>query len=59
MTALITPVVVAIAVHWEVLCLLLVMIVDVVFSSSRVVDLALVMVLLIEVLIVMGSSCRA
>ena len=51
MIALTTPAVVAIAVHWEVLCLLIVMIVDVVGNSSKTVGLpGLVVVLLIEVL---------
>ena len=55
MIALITPAVVAIAVQWEVLCLLI----DVVVNSSKVVGLpGLVVVLLIEVLSVVGSSCH-
>ena len=47
MMALTTPVVAAIAVHWEVLCLL-VMIVDVVVTSSKVAEF--VEVLLVDIL---------
>ena len=60
MMALTTPVAVAKAVHWEVLCLLLVMIVDIVANSSKAVDLpGLVVVPLIEVqTAVVGSLCH-
>ena len=59
MIALTTPVVIAITVRWDILCSLVMIVdVDVVVNSSKVLGSGLIVVLLSEVLTVVESSCQ-